>query len=194
MRRRESVRDNSGVSRLSVRPAPHAVPRSALATCEIMAAATAAHSWAGGALPSLPWLLGVTCLVLGATVLVIRDQAPLRWMIPALGAAQLLLHGLLATMAPPGHTHAHGHATGVGILDLSWQMLAAHAASAVVTALVWHLRRRLIEAIIQWPLPSGALVVRPKVVRPLGYLLVPNARAWLVGAPRRGPPAQLRCA
>jgi hypothetical protein len=114
-------------------------------------------------------------------------------MIPALGAAQLLLHGLLAAMAPAGH--AHGHATGgAAILELSWPMLAAHAASAVVTALVWHLRRRLVEAIIQWPLHSGALVVRWKVGRPLGHLVVPNGRAWLVGAPRRGPPALLRCA
>jgi hypothetical protein len=168
------------------------VPRSALATCEIMAAATAAHSWAGGALPSLPWLLGVTGLAFGATVLVIRDRAPLRWMLPALAAAQFLLHGLLAVMAPTGH--AHGHATGAATLDLSWQMLAAHAASAVVTALVWHLRRRIVDAIIQWPPPSGALVVRRKTVGPLGYQAVPNGRAWLVGAPRRGPPARLRCA
>jgi hypothetical protein len=164
-----------------------------LATCEIMAAATAAHSWAGGALPSLPWLLGVTCLVFGATVLVIRDQARLRWMIPALGAAQLALHALLAAMAPPGHTHAHGHA-GAAILDLSWQMLAAHAASAVVTALVWHLRRRLVEAIMQGPLHAGALVVRRTIVRPLGDLVVPNGRDWLIGAPRRGPPARPCCA
>jgi hypothetical protein len=168
------------------------VPRSALATCEIMAAATAAHSWAGGALPSLPWLLGVTGLAFGATVLVIRDRAPLRWMLPALAAAQFLLHGLLAVMAPTGH--AHGHATGAATLDLSWQMLAAHAASAVVTALVWHLRRRLVEAIMQGPLHAGALVVRRTIVRPLGDLVVPNGRDWLIGAPRRGPPARPCCA
>lgn len=177
---------------VSVRPAPHPVPRSALATCEVMAAATAAHSWAGGALPSFPWLLGFTGLVFGATVLVIRDRAPLRWVLPALAVAQFLLHGLLAAMAPTGH--AHGSATGTAILDLSWQMVAAHAASGVVTALVWHLRRRLVEAIIHWPLHAGALVVRRAIVRLPGYLLVPNGRVWMLGAPRRGPPAGLRCA
>ena len=145
-------------------------------------------------MPSLPWLFGVTGLVFGATLLVISDHAPLRCMIPTLGAAQLLLHGLLAVMAPAGQAHAHGHATGAATLDLSWQMLAAHAASAAVTAVVWHLRRRLVEAIIQWPLRAGALVVRRTVVRPLGFLVVPNGRTWLVGAPRRGPPARLRCA
>ena len=167
-----------------------------VATCEIMAAATATHSWAGGALPSLPWLLGVTCLAFGATVLVIGDRAPLRWMIPGLAVAQLLLHGLLAVMAPAGHAHAHAdsQAAGATVLDLSWQMLAAHAASAVVTALVWHLRRRLVEAIIRWPSLPVALVVRGKVVRPLGQLPEPKGRAWLVGAPQRGPPARFRCA
>lgn len=192
MRAIEPVRDDSGVSRQSVRPAPRAVPRSALATCEIMAAATAAHSWAGGALPSLPWLLGVTGLVFGATVLVIRDRAPLRWMLPALAAAQFPLHGLLAVMAPTGH--AHGHATGAATLDLSWQMLAAHVASAVVTALVWHLRRRLADAILHWPLHPGALLVRRAVVRPVGVVFVAHVRAWLLGAPRRGPPPGFCCA
>lgn len=158
-----------------------------------MIGATAAHSWAGGALPSLPWLLGVTGLVFGATLLIIRGQAPLCWMVPALGAAQLLLHGLLAALAPSGH--GHGHTSGAAILDLSWQMLVAHAASAVFTALVWHLRRRLLDAIIHWSQRLRAVVaVRPKVVRPLGHPLVPNSRTWLLGAPRRGPPAILRCA
>jgi len=66
------------VIKVSVRPAPHAVPRSALATLEIMAAATVAHTWAGGALPSVPWLLGVTGMVFGASLLGIRGLAPLR--------------------------------------------------------------------------------------------------------------------
>lgn len=192
VRRPDAVRDDAGVSRSSVCQARHAVPRSALATCEIVTAATAAHSWAGGALPSLPWLVGVTGLVFGATVLVIRDRAPLRWVLPALAVAQFMLHGLLAAIAPAGH--AHGHATGAAILDLSWQMLAAHAASAVVTALVWHLRRRLVEAIMNWPLHSGALVAHREVFRPLGQVVVPTGRVWLVGAPRRGPPAGLCCA
>lgn len=192
MRASEPVGDDAGVSRLTLRPAPRAVPRSVLATGEVMVAATAAHSWAGGALPSLPWLLGVTGLVFGATVLVIRDHAPLRWMLPALVVGQFLLHGLLAVMAPTGH--AHGHATGTATLDISWQMVAAHAASAVVTALVWHLRRRLAEAIVHWPLHPGALVVRWAAVRPVGVVFVPNVRAWLVGAPRRGPPPGFCCA
>lgn len=179
---------------MRLRPAPHAVPRSALTTCEIMTGAILAHSWAGGALPALPWLLGVTSLVFGATLLIIRGQASLRWMVPGLGAAQLLLHGLLSDL-PTGHAHGHGHTSSAAILDLSWQMLAAHAASAVFTAVVWHLRRRLLEAIIHWSQPLRALVaVRHKIVRPIGYPWVPNSRRWLLGAPRRGPPAALRCA
>ena len=70
---------------MSVRPTPHAVPRSAMATFEILTAATVAHTWAGGALPSIPWLLGVTGMVFAASLFVIRDLAPLRWMLPGLG-------------------------------------------------------------------------------------------------------------
>ena len=169
------------------------MPRSALATFEILTAATIAHTWAGGALPSIPWLLGVTGMVFAASLFVIRDLAPLRWMLPGLGAAQLLLHGLLAVMAPPAG-HAHGHETHGALLDPSWQMLAAHAASGVITALVWHLRRRVLVAITFWPLLRGALPFRRLGFQPLGSLWVPGRREWLVGAPRRGPPARLRCA
>jgi hypothetical protein len=153
------------VIKVSVRPAPHAVPRSALATLEIMAAATVGHTWAGGALPSVPWLLGVTGMVFGASLLGIRGLAPLRWTVPALGTAQFLLHCLLALMAPAGH--AHGHQTHTALLELSWQILAAHAASGAITALVWHLRRRLLEAIIDWPLLLGSLPFRRLARRPL---------------------------
>lgn len=129
----------------------------------------------------------------GATLLVIRDQARLRWMIPALGAAQLCLHVLLSMTAQTGH--AHGDATGVSaIIDLSWQMLTAHATSGVVTALVWHLRRQFIEAIVQWPISSSTLVVCRTVLRSLGHAVRPTARAWLLSAPRRGLPAGPRYA
>lgn len=187
------VRDDAAVIQVSVRPAPRAVPRSALATAEIMAAATAVHAWAGGAVPAVPWLVGVTGLVFGASLLVIRDLAPLRWMVPGLAAAQLLLHGLLALMAPSAG-HAHGHGTGGALLDLSWQMLAAHAASGAITALVWHLRRRLLEAIIHWPRRLRAMPIPRLGLRPMSDPWVPSQRAWLLAAPRRGPPARLRCA
>lgn len=176
-----------------VRPAPHAVPRSALATAEIMAAATAVHAWAGGAVPAVPWLVGVTGLVFGASLLVIRDLAPLRWMVPGLAAAQFLLHCLLTVMAPSAG-HAHGHETGGALLDLSWQMLAAHAASGAITALVWHLRRKILEAIIHWPLCPRPMPTPRRGLRPLHDPWVPNIRLLLLGAPRRGPPARLRCA
>jgi len=95
-------------------------------------------------------------------------------------------------MAPAGH--AHGHQTHTALLELSWQILAAHAASGAITALVWHLRRRLLEAIIDWPLLLGSLPFRRLARRPLGSLWAPSPHRWLLDAPRRGPPARLRCA
>ena len=92
MQPRERVRDRSVVFKMSVRPAPHAVPRSALATVEIMVAVTLADTWAGGALPCP---VAARChghSGLRRQPLVVRDLAPLRWMVPGLGAAELLLH------------------------------------------------------------------------------------------------------
>lgn len=172
----------------SARPAPHAVPRSVLAAVEIMSAATVAHGWAGGALPSTAWLLGVSVLVFGASLLVIRGRAPLRWMVPGLTAAQLLLHCLLEALAPVDHVH--GHVAGATPLGLTWQMLAAHAASAAVTALVWRLRRRLVEAVLRQPSEPVPVSVWRSEPRSLGGLWAVTGRAWLVCVPRRGPPAR----
>ncbi len=177
--------------KVSVPAAPRSVPRAALATCEIVTAATIAHSLAGGGMPSVPWLVGLICMVFGASLLVIRELIPLRWALPALVTAQFVLHLLLAAMAT--EAHEHGHAT-VAVLGLSWHMLAAHVASGMTTGLVWHLRRRLLAAVILWPLRLEALPLRRLVLRPLGQVWVPNGHSWLLAAPHRGPPAGLRCA
>ena len=177
--------------KVSIHAAPRSVPRAALATCEIVTAATIAHSLAGGGLPSVPWLVGLTCMVFGASLLVIRELTPLRWALPALVTAQFVLHHLLAAMAT--EAHEHGHATDA-ILGLSWHMLAAHVASGMTTALVWHLRRRLLATVIHCPLRLHALPFWRLALRPLGRVWVPNGHTWLLAAPRRGPPAGLRCA
>lgn len=164
-----------------------------LATLEIMASTTLAHTWAGGTLPAVPWLIGVTCMVFGASLLVIRGVAPLRWTVLGLGAAQLLLHSLLSVMTPAaGHTHMHGG--GGSFLDLSWGMLAAHLASAIVTAVVWRLRRRFLEVILHGTLAINVVPVNRSTFRPVDSTPSISRRGWLLVAPTRGPPGIACCA
>jgi hypothetical protein len=173
----------------SDRPAPAATARSLLATSEIMAGVTLAHTWAGGMLPSVPWLLGVAALVLAATVVLTRQRASLLWMVLGLGVAQALLHGFLTLMAPTAV--AHGDMANGPHLDLSWRMVVAHAASAVITGVVWRTRRRLLQSISSWPaLPARPCQARTPVL-PKSQASPQRAR-WLLCAPWRGPPTRTR--
>lgn len=179
------------------RPRLRAVPRAALATAEIMTGVTLAHTWAGGALPGLPWLVALTGVVFAASMPVVTGRASLPWMLAGVGTAQLLIHVVLVSMDPAqdhaGHAH-HVGAAAAAPVDLSWQMIAAHAASALITAAVWRLRRRLADLLLAlpWPVSSLADEVRLHGVRRATQAHAP--RLWLAGAPRRGPPARLRCA
>lgn len=191
---------------LTVLPAPRTTRRAALATVEITGGMTLAHLAAGGALPELPWLGVVAALVFVCSLRVLRGDLPIAPTVAFVTAAQLVSHVLMTLVAPPaaavghghaGHAHGHGHApSGLEYAlthDLSWQMLAAHAAGVMLTMLVWRVRRQLGEVLVgcsaALPLPSydGPLgVVEPDVdLRPA---------PWRSGAPRRGPPALLRCA
>ncbi len=158
---------------------------SALATAEIMVGVVVAHTAAGGSLPDLPWLAGLTVLVHLATGLVLRGAASPRLMLGALGVGQLVLHEGLAWLAPP--THAHGHDGG----SLG-SMLLAHAACAAVTALVWSVRRRLTGQALRW-LHVAAVPLPDAPGLPAGAnAWTPPRLVWLTGAVLRGPPALRR--
>ncbi len=178
------------VIRPSAEPAPHAAARSALATVEIMAGVTLAHTWAGGELPSLPWLLGVAGLVFVASRQVIGCRVHLRWMLPALGAAQFVLHGFLTASAAGS---GHDHMTSDAPMGLSWQMVAAHIASAAITVVVWRVRRRLLSAVLALPLAHRALPTLGHAGVTFGVWSAPRPGLWHLGAPRRGPPALACC-
>ncbi|MEQ6903124.1 hypothetical protein [Nocardioides sp. YIM 152588] len=179
--------------------APGAVPGAApvgagVAAAETVAAFALAHRAAGGALPGAEALLAVAVLVYAAGLVVLGRRAPLRVVLPAMVAAQLAVHAWMSVLAPPtavGHAHH-----GVGVVGaaaapagLTWSMVAAHLAAALVTALAWHLRRRAVEVLVAWsatdPLP---VPLRRGVARALSPL-----RAWSPWhhgtAATRGPPA-----
>lgn len=177
------------VIKVSVRPAPHAVGRSALATVEIMVGVTLAHTWAGGSLPSAPWLVGVAGVLFGASVLATTGRAPLRWMLLGVGTAQLGLHAFLTTAAVG---HGHAHAATRGHAEMTSRMLTAHAISAVITAVVWHLRRRVVDSIVSWQSWSvdRPAALRSRVTGDLHHF--PKATWWELSAAPRGPPRRCR--
>lgn len=180
------------VIQVSFRPAPHAPARSLLATLEIMLGVTAAHSWAGGALPSVPWLVGLAALVFGAGLLLMRGAARLGSLVLGVGVAQFVLHATLSLMSP-ATGHVHTDTSLLASLHLSWPMLAAHAASALLTALVWRLRQRAVEAVLHAvrlrPLAPTRRVLTPECADPA--LVHTSTQPWLSSAPRRGPPLLL---
>jgi hypothetical protein len=166
---------------LQVLPRRGALLRAALATVEIMTLLVAAHTWAGGELPSTGWMVAAAALVFGAGALVLRGRAPLWAMVPALVVVQFLLHSWMSVLGPTSG-HAHGPH-----LDITWQMVAAHVAGGLITAVVWELRRRAVEVVLTWsevgllPVPTLRRTVAPRApVLPL--------RRPLVVVPLRGPP------
>ncbi len=174
----------SSVLSTQVLPRRRVLARSALATVEIMTVLIAAHTWAGGALPTLGWMLGAAGLVCAVGTVALRGRVPLSLLAPALVVAQLLLHCWLVVLAPPAG-HAHG-----GHLDLTWQMVLAHVAGGLVAALVWELRRRAVEVLLTWS-EVGRLAA-PTWRRPLArYAPVLPPRHPLVVLRLRGPPVGL---
>lgn len=167
----------------------------ALGSVEIVLATTAAHTWAGGELPSGTWLATLTAVVFVASLLVTGQVVRRRWMVPTLAAAQLLLHVAMTASAGPAH-HGHSHAAGAmspldGLVP-SGHMLTAHLVSAAATALIWHLRRRILHALVRRPLAARTLPVRRWAPSPVVVVGRPTRCAWPPAAPRRGPPLALR--
>ena len=160
---------------------------------EVWSLTTLAHTMAGGALPSLPWLGGLALLVWAATALVLRASVSLWLVLPALAASQVGLHLALTSMPPAPTSHVHdmaGPASTPGMLQdgLAWPMLAAHLASALLTAAVWSLRRRVVDSVTRLSGSFGWRLPIPPDLRPRQTREQAPQRVWRLGRPRRGPP------
>lgn len=184
-------------------PRPGALLRALPATAEIVLGTVAAHTWAGGGLPSAGWVAAMAALVLLASVVVLRGTVRAGAAVPALAAAQLLLHCWLVALAPahqmsghamPGHgTAGHamaGHAAAGPHLELTTPMLAAHAVAALLTAAVWCLRRRAVEVVLAWGRAVRVAVPSVPTLAPAVPALGRGHRVLTV-APHRGPPGSL---
>lgn len=176
--------------------APYAFARALAATILVMTGATAAHTWAGGHLPGLPALLALSGVLLGAGLLVLRGLVPSALLLPVVLVAQTGLHGMFGLLATPaGHAAGHGAqvAAGADPALWSWSMLAAHAASTLLTAAAWWLCRRSVHTLVT------VLALRPAYAGgrrdplPARRAAAPvRSLVHLLATPRRGPPVALR--
>ncbi|HWJ08635.1 MAG TPA: hypothetical protein VNS46_04620 [Nocardioides sp.] len=157
-----------------------------------MTALALAHVAAGGEVPQPMWLAAFGALVYAAGLPVLRQRARIGVVLPALVVAQVLGHAWLVALTPASHV-GHGHDGGM-LLGLSPAMLAAHGVAALVTGVMWAVRRRVVDVLVHWadpaPVPAPAASrgrVLPRVVRP-------SVRHLVGTAPTRGPPAVLATA
>ncbi len=170
--------------------APYVLARALAATVVVVVGAIAAHTWAGGTVPTAPGLALVAAVVLAGSLVLFTRDVPLWALLPVVAGAQLGLHETFGLVA--GHSHASmasmdmaaDMATGPG-----WtvQMVAAHLFVTLLTALLWWAGRRaasyVVSLLLALALPVATRVRRRPVDVRLGasllHLLVP---------PGRGPP------
>ena len=172
----------NGVASVAQARAPYALARALAATAVVVTGALAAHTWAGGTVPTTPGLVLVTAVVLAGGLLCFTREVPVWALLPAVGAAQLGLHGTFGLAAE--HTH---HVPAGADPGRTWQMVGAHLFVTVLTAALWWVARRAASYVVSFgarcaaPM-SDALPHRPTEVVSSASLL------HLLVSPRRGPP------
>lgn len=169
-----------------VRPTRGSVWLSLLATLEIMTGAALAHLAAGGALPSVGWLVASALAVFGAGVVVLQRRVGLVAGAVLAGLSQLGLHEVfVAFAAAPGAEHHHAVGTSLGSAD-GVAMLVAHACAAVLSVVVWVLHRRALAVAVR-SLPTPRVAVAGRLIAEAAQF-VPRPALWADVSPRRGPP------
>jgi hypothetical protein len=145
----------------------------------------------------VPWVLAMAATVFVTGLGVLTRRVTVSVAVPALLALQLLLHVGLTLVAPvhgpaaDGMWHADVHGTGQPGPLLSWPMLFAHVAAAVVTAALWELGERAVDVVVACTddgLPPSGHRGRPGTA---GRSSDRPGREVLLAAPRRGPPAKI---
>ncbi len=171
--------------------APYALARALAATVVVVVGALAAHTWAGGTVPTGPGLALVAAVVLTGGVLLHTCEVPMWAVLPGVAAAQLGLHESFGLVAE--HTH-HAGATSPAAPDQgwSWPMVGAHAFVTLLTAVLWWAGRRMASYVVSFRTPPAL----PHVVAPLRRrrteVVFHGSLVHLLVSPRRGPPLAVR--
>ena len=163
-------------------PAPYALARALAATLVVVPGALAAHTWAGGTVPTAPGMVLVTAVVLAAGLLLFTREVPVWALLPVVAAGQLGLHESFGLVAE--HTHQTPAGPDPG---WTWQMVGAHLFVTVLTSVLWWAGRRAASYVVSFrgrpAVPVLAAPLRRRTdVRTHASLL------HLLVSPRRGPP------
>lgn len=165
--------------------APYALTRAIAATTVAVTGAAAAHTWAGGDVPTGPGLALVAAVVLGASLLVFRRDVPGWSLLPAVALAQLGVHESFGLVA--SHDHAATTAAAAVGQGWSWQMVGAHAFVTLLTAVLWWVGRRAASCAVAVQRHPSVPVALPGRHRPAGAT-TRSSLVLLLVSPRRGPP------
>ncbi len=179
--------------------APHVLARALAATVVVVVGALAAHTWAGGTVPTGPGLALVAAVVLAGGLVLFTREVPLWALLPVVAAAQLGLHETFGLVAQHSHASSSGMSGMSGMPGMpgmaatpgdpgwTWQMVAAHLFVTLLTALLWSVARRAASYVVALLLAAAPPVATRPRPRPDDVRL----GAWLVHLlvpPGRGPP------
>jgi hypothetical protein len=174
------VRLETGVVRSR---APYALARAVAATAVGVTGAAAAHTWAGGDVPTGPGLVLVGAVVLAGSLLVFRRDVPAWALLPLVAAAQLGVHESFGLVA----AHDHGAAVTSADPGWTWQMVLAHVFVTLLTAVAWWAGRRAASYAVSVR-ERPALTVATRLPRRPDDVPERRSRVHLLVSPRRGPP------
>jgi hypothetical protein len=184
---------------VSIRRTDHSalrVVRGGLLAVSSAVLAVSAHTLADGSLPDLPMTVLLTVMVgWTATALAAKARGPMST-IAILGAAQIVMHVVLTTLALHSNAHAETHAVTSGAMS-GLTMTATHTFATILTALlvtradamlltVLNAMRLLLPPV--WraaPVPDTVLAPIPVPAPEIGQLVSELFRSTLG---RRGPP------
>ena len=167
--------------------APYALPRALAATAVVVVGALAAHTWAGGTVPTGPGLVLVAAVVLAGGLVLFTREVPLWALLPAVAAAQLGLHESFGLVAEHSHS-SMGTMTGTPVEPgWTWQMVAAHLFVTLLTAFLWWAGRRAASYVVALLLAAELPVPPRPRPRPVDVRLGASLVHLLV-PPGRGPP------
>jgi hypothetical protein len=130
-------------------------------------------------LPSASWILASALPIFGVGVLLQRGRVSVPWALASAAAGQVFLHLALVAGTSTDHMHAGGSA--------GWPMLAAHVVGAMVTTVLWSVRRRAWEVLVRAGRVRIPVLFQLARLSTAGSATVDTWLKWMASR-RRGPP------
>jgi len=173
--------------------APYVLPRAVAATVVAVVGALAAHTWAGGTVPTGPGLALVAAVVVAGGVLLFTREVPVWALMPLVAAAQLGLHESFGLVAEHSHGSMPSMPSMTSVPDeagWTWQMVAAHLFVTLLTAFLWWVGRRAASYVVALLLATAPPVATRPRPRPVDVRLGASLVHRVV-PPGRAPPRGL---